>query len=295
VTGVDPAALPVRRVARVMSSDAAGELMGGPAPELAASMTEAGLLVDEASSAPLLAYYPLDPADVAPLRAAVLRIKMSDTFRATSGSRNASRTFGMAPRHIIRGRESCRPTTLALDQPTEHGVLVTLAGKLQAHLEAFAPGAFVADVREMGAVREDWRIADGSLWTSGVVNRASALPYHRDRLNFDTWSAMPVVRRGMAGGHLHLPEFGVTIGCRDGWVVTFPGHRFVHGVTPMRATAPDGYRFSVVYYALRGMKDCWSYAVELGEARRRRTEREAHAAAVLTGAAPSKVAGRRSR
>lgn len=37
---------------------------------------------------------------------------------------------------------------------------------------------------------------------------------------------------------------------------------------------PDGYRYSVVYYALKGMKDCFTHAVETAYALRKRTERE---------------------
>jgi hypothetical protein len=43
----------------------------------------------------------------------------------------------------------------------------------------------------------------------------------------------------------------------------------------MSARQKDGYRYSIVYYAKRGMKDCHTYAVEIGEARRKRKDREA--------------------
>jgi hypothetical protein len=117
-------------------------------------------------------------------------------------------------------------------------------------------------------------MTEDALWTSGVINQSSALPYHRDGSNFDTWSAMPVVRRGMDGGNLHMPEWDITINCRDGWALWFNGYAHVHGVTPMSSRAKDGYRYSIVFYAKRGMKDCHTYAVEVGEARARRQERE---------------------
>ena len=56
----------------------------------------------------------------------------------------------------------------------------------------------------------------------------------------------------------------------------FPGKRWVHGVTPLeRVRKDDGYRISIVYYALRGMKDCRTYAEETAKAQINRTEREA--------------------
>jgi hypothetical protein len=106
------------------------------------------------------------------------------------------------------------------------------------------------------------------------INQTSVLPFHRDAYNFPAWSAMPVLRRGVDGGFLRIPEYGATIACRDGWGVFFAGYDLLHGVTPMRLRRPDGYRYSVVYYALKGMKDCFTAAVEAGYARKRRTERE---------------------
>jgi hypothetical protein len=102
------------------------------------------------------------------------------------------------------------------------------------------------------------------------------------------------VRRGIEGGHLNLPEYGATIACRDGWGVFFGGWNLVHGVTPMRQVAPDGYRYSVVYYSLRGMKDCATAAVETRDAWARRTARERAAAESLRDrvAAPSSTAPR---
>jgi hypothetical protein len=123
-------------------------------------------------------------------------------------------------------------------------------------------------------VLPDWRLTDHALWTSGVINKESPLPYHRDGNNFDAWSVMPVVRRGVRGGHLHLPEYDMVVPCRDGYAVAFYGKRLVHGVTPMERTTPDAYRVSVVYYALRGLKDCHTFAAETARAAVRRTERE---------------------
>lgn len=244
----------------------------------------AGLYGDADTGEPVLAYVPV-PGGLGELRRAVLRLHMSTTYRAGTGMRNASRTFGMAPRKVIQKRESCRPASLATEQPDVHDALVTTGARCDALFGQLLPEVRAADQQTMGRVLEDWRIADNSLWTSGVVNRTSALPYHRDAANFDTWSAMPVVRRGMAGGHLHIPEYGVTVPCRDGWVLMFNGRRLVHGVTPMTPRTDRAYRYSVVFYALRGMADCATVAEETGRARRARTERERAIARQIAGRA----------
>jgi hypothetical protein len=153
-------------------------------------------------------------------------------------------------------------------------VLNDMSDTLGGYLKEMLPEVYLKDVEQMEAVLPEWRMTEDALWTSGVINQSSSLPYHRDGSNFDTWSAMPVVRRGMDGGDLHMPEYGITIACKDGWALWFNGHAYVHGVTPMKSRAEDGYRYSVVFYAKRGMKDCHTYAQEIGEARARRTERE---------------------
>jgi hypothetical protein len=42
----------------------------------------------------------------------------------------------------------------------------------------------------------------------------------------------------------------------------------------MHTSAKDGYRYSIVYYALRGMKDCFTFAVETAKGAENRTKRE---------------------
>lgn len=282
--------LPIHAVKRVMTSDEATEMVGKVVPSLDANVTEAGIYVDADTNEPFLAYFPMEE-EVNLLRRSVLNIKYSTTRRSGMGFDNQSRTFGMAPRKVMQTRNSCRPTRLASEQPNEHNVIVAFADKFAAMYKEFAADLFAhdKDVMANSGIDKEWRMTDDALWTSGVINKSSQLPYHRDGFNFETWSAMPVVRRNMAGGYLNFPEYESTIACRDGWVLFFPGYKYVHGVTPMESKGDDAYRYSVVYYALRGMKDCFSYAAETARGQADRTERETHMAKVITGEEESKV------
>lgn len=268
-------------VKRVMTRAEATDLVGTDVSERLPNVTAPTVAVDAETGDPIYAYLPL--GEVADLRRAVRQVDIRETYRAASGRRNASRVFGWSPRRPVQRREACNSTSFAKEQPTEQATLDRWAVKLLDLLRAIDPTVAERDEATMREVLPDWRMA-GTTWTSGVVNQNSQLPYHRDGFNFPTWSAMPVLRRAVEGGHLHLPEYDATIACRDGWGVFFCGHELVHGVTPMRLTRPDGYRFSIVYYALRGMKDCATFAEETRGARRRRTERERRQAALLAGA-----------
>lgn len=274
-------------VDRVLTPDEATLLVGSEVEQQPPNVTTATVALDRDTGEPVYAYLPL--GDVSDLRAVVRGIPYSEAMRVSTGLRNRSRVFGWAPRRPVRLLENCNSTSLMRDRPDEHRVLDAWASRLRDLLAQVDPDLVDEGDRQLGEVLPDWRLDEGrSFWTSGIVNRTSQLPYHRDAFNFPTWSAMPVVRRGVEGGHLHLPEYGATIACRDGWGVFFGGWNLVHGVTPMRLTRPDGYRYSVVYYSLKGMKDCATAAVETRRAWAKRTERErAQAALVRDRATPT--------
>jgi len=265
-------------------------------PDVAADLIHnATVIVDPDLGEPVLGYLPLTPADTDALTAAVL--SLDDRLwssQARSGlMRNRAVTFGMVPRRPTHQRDSCRISRMARDAPDAHAVIAGLSVTLGTMVEEqISPDIAARDRMTIAEIEADWRMAPDAAWTSGVINRTSQLPYHRDSMNFDAWVAMPVVRSGVSGGYLHLPEYGVALSCRNGYVVIFNGFRLVHGVTaitavrPARNGQPGGYRYSIVYYALRGMKNCAEFAAELAGGQARRTEREVHQHAFLTGQIP---------
>lgn len=262
-------------VVRRLTPDEASQLVGSTVPDLAegtALITAPTILICEGE--PVAAYLPL--AEAGRLRRAALAIDCSGGVQRNTTYRSRSRTFGYAVARVVTRRESCSLTALSRDQPEVEAVLDAYADQFSTMLKEIDPEIITRDQATLGEILPEWRIGEAKLWTSGVVNDTAALPYHRDGFNFSTWSAMPVLRRGVRGGYLHLPEFGVALACADSTVTLFPGKRWVHGVTPLqRVRADDGYRISIVYYALRGMKDCRTAAEETRKAQTARTEREA--------------------
>ena len=280
---------------RQLSIEEGSQHVGQPVPQPGPAtmvLHEPTVVTDPDLGEPVLAYLPMSDRDTAELTRTVLALTGWTSVGRAEKMRNLSRTFGMAPRRPAMKHDSCRITALARDNPAEHAVLANLSLTLAAQLREFAPDIVERDTLTISGVEDEWRMAHESPWTSGVVNHTATLPYHRDNMNFDAWSAMPVIRRGVSGGYLHLPEYDLAPSCRNGFSVFFNGKRLVHGVTPftnMRAAATRRagtdrqYRFSVVYYALRGMKDCYSYAEEQAHGRRQRTSREINQAAVVRG------------
>ncbi|QFG11149.1 oxidoreductase [Gordonia phage CloverMinnie] len=262
-------------VARVLTPEQGSAMVGETVAVHEPTPIEPGTIVHDADTgAPLLGYMRLE--DPAPLRRALLSVDCSGGVQRQKNYRSRSRTFGYAPRRPVMGRESCTLTSITSEQPDVAQLLETYADQFSRHLKAISPEVVETNLATLGDVLPEWRLGEAKLWTSGVINDTAQLPYHRDGFNFPTWSAMPVVRRGTRGGHLHLPEWNIVVPCADSTVTFFEGFRWVHGVTPIqRVKAKEGYRISVVYYALKGMLNCREAAEEAAYGRRRRTEREA--------------------
>lgn len=246
------------------------------------SRGERVILVDEADGAVIGAVTRL-PEPLRPrLRQVVLGLRYGEgVARHAAGMTRKGATFGYAPPKVIARQEACRITMTARDNPEAARVLDATAVALTREFDSLFPERAEHDRAVVDEILPDWRMGDESLWTSGVINQANVLPYHRDGNNLDTWSAMPVLRKGMAGGLLHVPEYDLVYPCEDGTVTWFYGRGLVHGVTPMMRRHADAYRYSIVFYALRGMEDCATYAEETVRAAVRRTERERAEAAKI--------------
>lgn len=258
---------------RCCSPEEATKLVGDSAVEREPNIGLPCIVHDAETRLPILAYVQLrDPGS---LRRAVLKIDYGAGLGRQKNYRSRSRTFGYSPRRPVVLRESCNMSALGWENPEVEKVVEGYADQFSDWLDVINPNIRVADTAQLASVLPEWCIGEAKLWTSGVINDTAVLPYHRDGFNFPTWSAMPVVRRGIRGGHLHVPEYDLVVPCGDGSVTLFEGYKYVHGVTPIRRMKKnDGYRVSVVYYALRGMKDCRTAAEEVAYGQQRRTERE---------------------
>jgi hypothetical protein len=217
----------------------------------------------------------LTPEHRARLRDLVTGMRFGqDVGRIGRGMSQVGAVFGYSPPKVMARLEGCRSTTFGRDHPEGQQLLTEIADQLAADFAELMPDQAAHDHDTIDAsVLTDWRMGESS-WTSGVINQANLLPYHRDGNNLDTWSAMPTIRLGMDGGRLHLPEYDLVLPCGDGDVTWFYGKGLVHGVTPMTRRRPDAYRYSLVFYALKGMVNCATYAEETKRAHARRTARE---------------------
>jgi hypothetical protein len=192
-----------------------------------------------------------------------------------SGLVNTSRIFGYQPRAAVRMRPYCSSASVHNDSPKLGSMLEAQAEELQRVFAERAPEEFAGMQKTVTEkVRPEWRM-NGSVFTSGIVNKSNALAYHKDRGNFPgCWSAMIALRRGITGGLLVVPEVKLVFDLPDQSALFFDGQGLWHGVTPIVKTDPTAQRFTIVYYALSEMWKCKTLQEEIAEARRSRTETE---------------------
>lgn len=256
---------------RIATPKEATTMIGDFVPEKEPSFRGAAIIYDQDTGELVAAHLPVQ--NTRQLRQELVGEKFDKISRASAFSSD-SKTFGYAPRRHIIGREGCAPSRSRRDNPHLDSLLGGLADECADSMTDFAPNIVEKDRETLRQIKPEWRLGERKLWSSGVINKTAQLPYHRDTFNFPAWSAMPVLRRGVREGYLHIPEYDLVLPCQDSHACYFKGQEIVHGVTPMQRKNDDSYRFSIVFYALRGMKDCFTHAEETAYAQRRRSERE---------------------
>jgi len=218
------------------------------------------VLVDVAARQPVAVQLVLPPrlAPFDAMAAAMGRLRWNDATNvgARGGARltgfnSPHRTFGFSPPQVMRKRYV---TTAGLaDQQALANALAALGCAVWPLLAQHLPAAAADHTAAVeDAVAPRWRLHGGQ-FTSGIVNRTVALPYHRDAGNLrGCLSAMVAWRHDVAGGALHLPEYDAYLAVPHRSLVAFNGATVLHGVTPL-ARRGLGYRYTAVWYVRAGL------------------------------------------
>jgi hypothetical protein len=179
------------------------------------------------------------------------------TTARLNGMAVVHRTYGYAPPQPMRRRYGCSRSQFNTEYPEAMEILAEFCRLAEHVFRIHAVDAHDDTAGRVGAViAPAWRIS-GTPWTSGIINKTAALPYHVDKDNVPlSWSAMLVARRAMGGGLLHLADYDTYLAVPHGSITLFDGQSIVHGVTPMTTTGPHSYRYSTVVYAKQLMKKC---------------------------------------
>lgn len=191
-----------------------------------------------------------------------------------SGFQNAHRVFGSTAPVPLRKRWGCSIAAFNQEYPSVTERLGEFAHHAWRSIAEHAPAVAEEHYNLITDILPCWRFRD-SAWTSGIVNRTSALPYHRDAGNIrGTWSSMLCLRREIEGGYLHLADLDVWLEIPSASITSFDGQGVLHAVSPIRPTGPRPYRYTTVLYAKSGCRGCLEGPAEIRRAQERRTESE---------------------
>jgi hypothetical protein len=183
--------------------------------------------------------------------------------------------FGALPRTQVRN-DFCRFSENTTNFADQMPYVTAIAGEVAALYRTHLPDAYAAHMDLAAQIDSAWRFA-GTPFCTCNFNYNFAIPYHRDAGNQQgVFSNVFIARKGVLGGQLVLPEFGVALAMRNGHLVVFSGTRVIHGVTPIvRLTgAKLAYRCSIVLYTMAGMEKCLCPEAEMERCRNARMKIE---------------------
>jgi len=205
------------------------------------------------------------------LRSAITKIKITKNKR-TQGLITQSRIFGYMPREPIR-KNWCSSVMLSRENPKNHAIVCQFATVLADYYKTYAPEIYSKHLSIVkDKVLPQWKIKD-SPFTSGIINKNNPLKYHFDSGNFrSVYSNMVGFKKDIEGGHLAMPEYDIGLAIADGSITFFDGQSILHGVTPIQYLTEDAYRFTVVYYSLKGMWKCLPIDKEIARIRNIKAE-----------------------
>ena len=120
-------------------------------------------------------------------------------------------------------------------------------------VKELTPELYDRQIELFKEIKKDWKF--GNMFTSSISNFNISAPFHRDTGNLEGTVNIILTKRNNAnGGCLNVPDYNATFEQADNSMLVYPAWRNVHGVTPIKPIADDGYRNSLIFYPLKAFK-----------------------------------------
>jgi hypothetical protein len=225
-----------------------------------------GQVLDESAiiyedGVPTLGYFIVPDSLLKDIRRVVKGTKAQKSSR-TNGIPTQSTVYGVMPRNHLRN-DYCRFTAHSKSETDFFSVMNKYCEVLCEYYEKYFPENYKAALEEVNEVHADWRHNVTPFQTINI-NVNHAIKYHRDSGNFrSALSTVLIVKEDIEGGMLTVPEYDMTLSQRDGAFTVFHGQSLIHGVTAIRRLRPNGYRASIVFYSMNGLKNCYPFQDEI--------------------------------
>lgn len=219
-------------------------------------------------------YLNISASEVSAMRKVARSTKFAKSSRSGKGLPTQSSVFGALPRTPHR-TDFCRFSQQSTKEQNNFASAFNYSERIAEIYKEHLPEAYEYNLKLLReGVHADWRPND-TPFTTCNFNINHAIKYHRDNGNFKgVFSNVLILKDGVTGGQLVFPELGIAFEQADGALGIFDGQKWIHGVTALQKTNPNGYRASIVYYALSGMKNCYPYKEETARFKKLRVEKE---------------------
>lgn len=236
----------------------------------------------------LAVYLVLSDKETETLRSIIKEVKCSPDRRSKGLIVNAV-VFGYTPRKTLT-RDYCSSAMMAHNNPKAHSIVCDFGKTLAKYYQRECSEIYQEHLETTKSkVKPNWVIED-TPFTSGIINKDSALRYHFDKGNFaNVYSNMIALKHGVTGGYLAMPEYDIGLEVADNSVVLFDGQKILHGVTPIHKHTADAYRYTIVYYTLKKMWNCETPKEELDRIKKIKTQREKRRFGMLKGVIPKTI------
>lgn len=120
-------------------------------------------------------------------------------------------------------------------------------------IKELTPEIYEKQVELFADVKDEWKF--GTMYTSSISNFNISAPFHRDTGNIvGTVNTILTKRNNANGGCLNVPDYNLTFEQADNSMLVYPAWKNVHGVTPIKQIAENGYRNSLIFYPLKAFK-----------------------------------------
>jgi len=124
------------------------------------------------------------------------------------------------------------------------------ADELASLIKSISPAMYKSQSAAIQGIPEQWKF--GELFTSSISNYNISAPIHIDKGNVvPSYNCIYTTRMNSVGGCLYVPEYDAIFEQPNNSLLVYPAWRNKHGVTDITPTHNDGYRNSLVFYALK--------------------------------------------
>lgn len=182
------------------------------------------------------------------------RVPKSTMKRSTGGVEQYSTIIGAIPRkpHMRRNYTSMSSVHKVRSANAFIKAMMLICRESESLIRDIMPEQYEQQARLIQEYAPR-RYQFGKLFTSSISNYNISADFHQDRANIEGAVNVIINKRMSAnGGHLHVPDYGLTIASSDNSLLVYPAWKSLHGVTPITPTNKGGYRNSLIFYPLKG-------------------------------------------